>query len=306
MPATIDLPDLGGVRAVVTGASDGIGLVIARRLAESGASVVLPVRNAAKGDAAAERIRAAAPAAEVATSPLDLSSLESVTAFADRMRGDGRPIHLLVNNAGVMTPPTRQTTADGHELQFGTNHLGHAALTFGLLPLLRDGRARVVHQTSIAARRGVVMWDDLDARREYDGMRAYTSSKIAVALFARALDARSRAAGWGISSALSHPGVSPTNLLAAQPDIGRPRELFERRVIRALSRIGVTGTVERAAGPAFLAATEADAGDRFFGPRRVVAGAPGRRALWAPFADPADAERMWDETERLLDRPAGV
>jgi NAD(P)-dependent dehydrogenase (short-subunit alcohol dehydrogenase family) len=303
---TIELPDLHGTRAVVTGASDGIGLVIARRLAEAGADLVLPVRNAAKGDAAVSRIRAAVPAAEVATAPLDLSSLESVAAFADRMRSDGRPIHLLVNNAGVMTPPTRQTTADGHELQFGTNHLGHAALTFGLLPLLRDGRARVVHQTSIAARRGAVMWGDLDARREYDGMRAYTSSKIAVALFARALDAHSRAAGWGISSSLSHPGVSPTNLLAAQPGLGRQRELFGRRVIRVLSRIGVTGTVERAAGPALLAATEPDAGDRFFGPSRVVAGAPGRRALWVPFEDSADAARMWDETERLLDLPASA
>lgn len=300
MPATIDLPDLHGVRAVVTGASDGIGLVIARRLAESGAALILPVRNVAKGDTAAARIRAAVPAAEVATSTLDLSSLDSVAAFTERMLRDGRPLHVLVNNAGVMTPPTRQTTADGHELQWGTNHLGHAALTLGLLPLLRAGRARVTHQTSIAARRGDVLWDDLDSERSYDGMAAYASSKIAVALFGRAMDAASRAAGWGITSNLSHPGVSPTNLLAAQPGLGRERELLGRRVIRALSHVGVTATVESAARPALLAATATNAGDAFFGPSRTTAGAPGRRRMWHPFDDADAATRMWDETLRIL------
>ncbi|MFC3687924.1 SDR family NAD(P)-dependent oxidoreductase [Aquipuribacter hungaricus] len=151
------IPDLRGKRTLVTGASDGIGFVIASRLAQAGAEVVMPVRSAAKGDAAADRIRTATGNADVSTRALDLSSLDSVAALAAELVGEGRPIDVLVNNAGVMTPPSRQVTADGFELQLGTNHLGHFALTLALLPLLKHGRARVTHQTSIAARRGEVL-----------------------------------------------------------------------------------------------------------------------------------------------------
>jgi NAD(P)-dependent dehydrogenase (short-subunit alcohol dehydrogenase family) len=298
------LPDLHGRLAVVTGASDGIGVVIATRLAAAGAEVVLPVRSAQKGERALERLRAAAPDAVASTRPLDLSSLASVAAFADDLRAEGRPLHVLVNNAGVMTPPTRQQTADGFELQWGTNHLGHAALTLGLLPLLQRGRARVVNQTSIAARRGRIAWDDLDAARAYDAMSAYTGSKLAMALFGLELDARSRAEGWGISSALSHPGVSPTNLLAAQPGIGRERETAARRIIRMLSRIGVTGTVASAAEPALLAATAPDAGGAFFGPARLVGGPARRIEPWPSLDDAGEARRVWDETVRVVGLPA--
>src|SRR5829696_5735154 len=131
MPRTdidITVPDLSGKRAVLTGGSDGIGLEIAKRLAAAGAEVVLPVRNRSKGQAAIVEIRAVAPDATVVLRALDLSSLESVAALGETLRAEGVPIHLLINNAGVMTPPTRQTTADGHELQLGTNHLGHFAL----------------------------------------------------------------------------------------------------------------------------------------------------------------------------------
>jgi NAD(P)-dependent dehydrogenase (short-subunit alcohol dehydrogenase family) len=196
MPRTpeIPLPDLTGRLAVVTGASDGIGHVVARRLAGAGAEVVLPVRSPEKGERAAQRIRDAVAGAVVSTRPLDLSSLASVAGLVDGLVSEGRPVHLLVNNAGVMRPPERQETVDGFELQMGTNHLGHVALTLGLLPLLREGRARVVHQTSVAARSGRVDLDDLDARRSYDVMAAYSASKIAVGLFARELDRRSREA----------------------------------------------------------------------------------------------------------------
>lgn len=300
-PPEVRIPDLHGTLAVVTGASDGIGLVIAARLARAGAEVVMPVRSAAKGERAAEQIRRGAPGAEVSTRALDLSSLESVAALVDELTGEGRPIGILVNNAGVMTPPDRRTTRDGFELQFGTNHLGHFALTLGLLPLLKDGGARVTHQTSIAARRGVINWDDLNWEAGYDGMKAYSQSKIAVGLFARELDARSRGGGWGVSSNLSHPGVSPTNLLAAQPELGRPRETGGRRVVRLLSRIGVAGTVESAALPALMAATDpASRGDVFYGPKRVVGGAPGVQELWEPLTDLDAARRLWDESERLV------
>jgi NAD(P)-dependent dehydrogenase (short-subunit alcohol dehydrogenase family) len=300
-PPEIRIPDLHGTLAVVTGASDGIGLVIAARLARAGAEVVMPVRSPAKGERAAAQIRRSAPGAEVSTRALDLSSLESVAALVDELIGEGRPIGMLVNNAGVMTPPDRRTTRDGFELQFGTNHLGHFALTLGLLPLLQDGGARVTHQTSIAARRGVINWDDLNWESGYDGMKAYSQSKIAVGLFARELDSRSRDGGWGVTSNLSHPGVSPTNLLAAQPELGRTRQTGGRRIVRLLSRIGVAGTVESAALPALMAATDAAShGDAFYGPKRVVGGAPGVQELWEPLTDMDDARRLWDESERLV------
>jgi NAD(P)-dependent dehydrogenase (short-subunit alcohol dehydrogenase family) len=303
MPRTIDItiPDLTGKLAVVTGASDGIGHVIARRLAQAGADLVLPARSAAKGEAAAERIRAVAPAARIDVPALDLASLDSVETFANGLVSAGRPIDILINNAGVMTPPSRQTTADGFELQFGTNHLGHVALTLGLLPLLRAGRARVTHQTSVAARGGAINWDDLEWEASYDVMKAYSQSKIAVGLFARELDARSRAEGWGISSNLSHPGISPTNLLAAQPGLGRSRDTTEVRLIRLLSRIGVVGTPETAALPALLAATGTESrGDQFFGPKRQLGGAPVEVEPWRPLRDMDAARRLWDVSERLV------
>lgn len=301
---TFTIPDLTGSFAVVTGASDGLGRVIATDLARAGAEVVLPVRTTTKGEHVADGIRAAVPGATVSVRSLDLASLDSVTALVEQLTAEGRPIDLLVNNAGVMTPPERQETRDGFELQFGVNHLGHFALTLGLLPLLKAGGARVTHQTSIAARSGSINWDDLDWKNGYDGMRAYQQSKIAVALFARELDARSSAGGWGVSSNLSHPGVSPTNLLAAQPGMGRQRDTGARRVVRLLSRLGVAGTVSSAAQPALMAATASTArGDEFYGPVRTIGGRPALLpTLWPPMRNLDDARRLWDESERLIGR----
>ena len=303
MPSTYDLtiPDQAGRLAVVTGASDGIGAVIATRLAHAGAEVIMPVRSPTKGEAAAQRIRDAVEGAKVSTRPLDLSSLESVAALAATLNAEGRPIDILVNNAGVMRPPQRQLTKDGFELQWGTNHLGHFALTLGMLPLLRAGRARVTHQTSIAARSGEMNWDDLNYDKTYDVMKAYTGSKIAVGLFARELDARSSANGWGISSNVSHPGVSPTNLLAAQPGMGRTSMPPERRLIGFLSRVGIAGTAESAALPALLAATGPDSrGDQFFGPKRTLSGPPVAQDFWSPLSDVGDARRIWEVSESLV------
>ncbi len=171
-PVDISVPDLSGKRAVVTGGSDGIGLGLASRLAAAGAEVLLPVRNARKGEAAVALIRRENPRADVRLRDLDLSSLASVAALGEALRAEGGPIHILINNAGVMTPPDRQTTADGFELQFGTNYLGHFALVGHLLPLLRAGRARVTSQLSIAANQNAINWDDLNWERSYHGMRA--------------------------------------------------------------------------------------------------------------------------------------
>jgi NAD(P)-dependent dehydrogenase (short-subunit alcohol dehydrogenase family) len=298
----ITVPDLTGKRALVTGASDGVGLGIASRLAAAGADVVLPVRNLRKGEAAVARIRSEVPGARLTLEHLDLSSLESVSALGERMRAEGRPIHLVINNAGVMTPPGRQTTADGFELQLGTNHLGHFALNAHLLPLLRAGQARVTSQTSIAARRGRIRWDDLGWERSYDGMAAYRQSKIAVALYAMELSRRSRDAGWGVTSNLAHPGVAPTSLLSARPELGRSEAVNGRGLIQWLSDRGVLmGTVETAKLPALMAATSPQAKDSgFYGPQWVgnLGGPPGETKPWQPLRT-EDAARMWTESERL-------
>jgi NAD(P)-dependent dehydrogenase (short-subunit alcohol dehydrogenase family) len=204
-----------------------------------------------------------------------------------------------------MTPPTRQTTADGFELQLGTNHLGHAALVAHLLPLLRAGRARITSQVSVAARRGDVP-QDLQQDGPYDGMLAYRVSKIALGLFGLELDRRSRVGGWGISSNLSHPGVAPTNLLAARPEVGRTDDTREIRLIRGLSRRGILlGTAESAGLPALLAATAPDAGGRFYGPRGIgqLGGAPREHRPYGPLRSEAEARRVWEISERLIGLP---
>lgn len=190
------VPDLSGKLAIVTGANSGLGFGLARRLSAVGADVVMAIRNRAKGEAAADEIRATVPAAKLTIKPLDLSSLSAVAALGDQLNTDGRPIDILINNAGVMTPPNRDTTADGFELQFGSNHLGHFALTAHVLPLLRAaGRARVVSLSSLAARGGRIHFDDLQFENSYTPMAAYGQSKLAVLMFARELAAAGRRAG---------------------------------------------------------------------------------------------------------------
>lgn len=303
MPTDYDITidDLSGKRAVVTGASDGIGLGIATRLAGAGAEVVMPVRNPVKGEAAVATIRARYPHARLSLEELDLSSLASVAALGEKLCAEGTPIHMLVNNAGVMTPPDRQTTADGFELQFGTNHLGHVALTGRLLPLLKAGRARVTSQTSVAARSGAINWNDLNWAHTYDGMAAYRQSKIALGLFGLELSRRSAAAGWGITSNISHPGVAPTSLLAARPEVGRAKDTTSVRLIRRLSARGlIVGTVDSAKLPALMAATSAESG-AFYGPQWPghVGGPPGEQKLWNPLRDNANASRLWTVSQEL-------
>ena len=299
----LEIADLGGRRVLVTGASDGIGLEIAARFAGAGAEVVVPVRNRDKGAAAVARITEQHPGASVVLEDLDLSSLESVATLGDRLRSEGTPIDVVVGNAGVMNPPERQTTRDGFELQFGTNHLGHVALVRGLLPLVRAASGRVVMQTSVAARRASIRWDDLQSERDYDVAQAYAQSKLACALFARELGRRSRAGGWGITTAVSHPGVAPTNLLAARPEIGRTGDTVAVRLIRWLSARGLlVGTPVSAAEPALLAATDPELDGGFVGPTGPgqLGGPAGRREPWAPMLRDEDAARLWDVSEALV------
>ena len=302
-PIDITVPDLTGKRALVTGASDGMGLVIARRLAAAGAEVILPVRNPRKGEAALATIREAVPDATVSLRSLDLSSLQSVADLGATLRGEGDPIHILINNAGVMAPPERQSTEDGFELQWGTNHLGHVALVGHLLPLLRAGKARVTSQLSVAARGSSINWTDLNWESSYSGVRAYSQSKIAFGLFGLELDRRSEAGGWGITSTVSHPGVAPTNLLQPSPELRRDRPAGMRRLVGVLGPRGIVfGTVESAALPALMAATSPDArGGMFFGPNGFggVGGAPAEQKLFRTLTDVEEARRVWQVSQQL-------
>ena len=301
----ITVPDLNGRRAVITGASDGIGLGVATRLAAAGAEVVLPVRNPRKGAAAIAAIRETVPDADVSLRELDLSSLASVAALGQTLRDEDRPVHILINNAGVMTPPDRHVTADGFELQFGTNHLGHVALVGHLLPLLRAGRARVTSQISVAANRGAINWGDLNWEQSYNGMKAYSQSKIAFGLFGLELERRSAAGGWGITSNLAHPGVAATNLLAARPEVGRQRDTLGRRLIQGMAARGIlVGSVRSAGLPALHAATSPDAGGgRFYGPGGPghLGGAPAEQELFSRLRSADDARRIWEVSEELVD-----
>ncbi|MFG2319623.1 SDR family oxidoreductase [Streptomyces tendae] len=292
-----------GKGVVVTGASDGVGLGLALRLAAAGAELVLPVRNEAKGASALERIRAAEPDVKVSTRALDLASLASVQKLAATLEAEGRPIHLLINNAGVMAPPTRHTTEDGFELQFGTNHLGHMALTGRLLPLLREGRARVTTVTSSAARSGKPDWEDLQAEGGYAPVRAYNLSKLANLLFALELNRRSTAGGWGIVSNAAHPGTTLTNLYASGPNLGRSRPSPHEAIVRRLARWGLlVQSVDAGLLPLLYAATSPEAeGGQLYGPDGLgqFTGGPTRLAVYKSARDEATAARMWRVSEEL-------
>src|SRR3954451_2199075 len=214
-----DIPELGGRRAVVTGATSGLGVETARVLAAHGAQVVMTARDPERGEAAVRRVRAAVREADVEVAALDLADLDSVRAFA----AGQPPLDLLVNNAGVMALPTREVTLDGFERQVGTNHLGHFALTGLLLPaLLERPGARVVTVSSIVHWTGVMTVDDLLSERRYDPWQAYARSKLANLLFVRELDRRSRAAGIDLVSVGAHPGYSRTRLVANGPALWHP------------------------------------------------------------------------------------
>jgi len=217
-----DIPDLTGLSIIVTGANSGIGLEAARALAANGAAVTLAVRDVARGASAAEHIRAAAPGAQVEVARLDLADLASVHEFADGWRAahpDG--LDVLVNNAGVMAIPRRET-ADGFEMQLGTNHLGHFALTGLLIGAVRPG-GRVVTVSSGAHRFGRMDFEDLQSAESYQKWRAYGQSKLANILFALELHRRAGDAGVDVRSIAVHPGYAATNLQSVGPQMSGSR-----------------------------------------------------------------------------------
>lgn len=300
------VPDLSGRLAVVTGANSGLGFGLARRLSAAGADVVMAIRNHAKGEAAIDEIRATVPAAKLTIKPLDLSSLSSVAALAEQLNTEGRPIDILINNAGVMTPPKRDTTADGFELQFGSNHLGHFALTARLLPLLRAaGRSRVVSLSSLAARGGRIHFDDLQFEKSYSPMACYGQSKLAVLMFARELDRRSHRGGWGIVSNAAHPGLTKTNLQVSGPSHGRSGPSMMEQLYKLSWRLTpfLWQEIDEGILPALYAAAAPHAeGGAFYGPHGIYEAAGGgvtTAKVPARARADADCRRLWTVSEQL-------
>jgi NAD(P)-dependent dehydrogenase (short-subunit alcohol dehydrogenase family) len=289
-----DIPDQTGRTALVTGANSGLGLVVARELARHGALVVMACRNLDKGRAAQAEVAAAASGPKPDLESLDLASLSSVRSFAEKLPHNG--LNLLINNAGVMAPPRRHT-ADGFELQFGTNHLGHFALTNLLLPLM-EGRddARVVTLSSNAhktVRR--IAFDNLNGDRRYFRWNAYGQSKLANLMFALELDRRLRAAGSSVKSLAAHPGYSATNLQSAAAP------LVDRLVMKAGNAV-IAQSGEMGALPVLYAATQPGLeGGTYVGPDGLGEhrGHPKIVSPNGTARDEAAAQRLWEVSEEL-------
>lgn len=290
-----DIPDQKGRVAVVTGANSGLGLIAAGALAKAGATVVLACRNTEKGEAAMESIRVESAGAAIELESLDLASLDSVRAFAERFGKAHGGLDLLINNAGVMAPPRRQT-ADGFELQFGTNHLGHFALT-GLLLGALEGRedARVVTVSSTAHKFGRIRFENLDGKRRYFRWNAYCQSKLANVLFALELERRLRVSGSGVKSLAAHPGYSDTNLQTAAPPA------LDRAVFAVTNRL-LAQNSEMGALPQLYAATRPSLdGGLFIGPDgfEEQRGYPKVVRPVKAGRDEAVAARLWGVSEQL-------
>lgn len=286
------LNDLGP--ALVTGATGGIGFEVAEGLARAGRRVVLTGRSAAKGEAALARLKRDMPAAPVEFALLDMASLSAVEAFATAWQGK---LGLLVNNAGVMGFPERRTSADGFELQWATNHLGHFALTLRLLPaLLQSTDARVVTVSSLAHRGGQIAWDDLNSERSYSPYRAYAQSKLANLLFARELQRRARARLWDLRSIAAHPGWAATSIVAN----GFGTSL-KSTIANAAFRLAGQSAEDGAKPILFAALDPAATGDQFYGPARFgeTRGPVAPARMMPQATDPAAAAALFDRSEAL-------
>jgi NAD(P)-dependent dehydrogenase (short-subunit alcohol dehydrogenase family) len=303
------VPEQAGKLVVVTGANSGTGREAARRLAGAGARVVMAVRTIAKGERAREEILAEHPGALLEVRRIDLADLASVAEFADGLIAGGTPVDVLINNAGVMAPPTRMTTADGFELQFGSNFLGPFALTMRLMPLvLAAPEPRVVTMSSGVASYGRIRFDDLQWTRGYRPHLAYAQSKLADLILSLHLADLATRHGWTLRSNAAHPGFTRTNLQTAGASLGRDtpkRTPFNSFTILPSQEVG-PGTE-----PLLYAAADAAAANGgYYGPSRwfglvgpTTAVRPPRRAR-----DAATVARLWAEAERLTGTalPAGV
>jgi len=295
-----DIPDLTGKRAIVTGATAGLGLVMATELAAHGAVVTLAARNAPKAEAVKSRILAEYPKARLDVAVVDVASLKSIRAFASSWLATNKKLDILVNNAGIMALPKRQLTEDGFELQFGTNHLGAFALSLLLLPAIRKTPgARVVAVASNAHRPSSIAFDDLMREKKYTAWGAYGQSKLANLLFTRELQRRFAAAKIDAIAVAGHPGWSSTDLVASGPmkDSGS----FAKWLARLGSHLGSQSAEQGALPMLYVATAPGVAGNDYFGPHGMseLKGypVPARRVPAALSDD--DARRLWDASEKL-------
>ncbi len=297
------VPDQTGKLAIVTGANSGIGKEAARRLAGAGAHVIMAVRTPAKGEQARAAILAQHPGADLEVRRVDLADLASVRDFADGVLADGKPVDLLINNAGVMAPPTRMATTDGFELQFGSNYLGPFALTVRLLPaVLRALHPRVVTMSSGLASIGRIDFGDLQwTGRRYRPNSAYAQSKLADLMLTLRLADIAEQRGWNLLSIAAHPGFTRTNLQTAGASLGRAKP--KRTAVNTL-RFLPSQDVGPGTEPLLYAATSPDASSGgYYGPRQwfglvgpTATVRPPRRAL-----DAAVSARLWAEAEQLTE-----
>ena len=294
------IPDQTGRLIVITGANSGTGKEASRRLAAAGAHVVMAVRTVAKGEQARDEILTQQPDAQLEVRHIDLADLASVKEFADGLAADGTPIDLLVNNAGVMAPPTRMTTVDGFELQFGSNFLGPFALTVRLLPLLLAApNPRVATMSSGTASYGRIHFDDLQALRRYRPNLSYAQSKLADLMLAQHLAAIGHQRGWNLISTAAHPGFTRTNLQTAGASLGRERP--KRSLLNSLN-ILPSQDVEQGTEPLLYAATSPDAvTGGYYGPggRFGLVGPTTTARIPRRARDAATAARLWAEAEHL-------
>jgi len=297
-----DVPDQQGRTAVVTGANSGIGFEAAAVLAQRGAVTVLACRDTGKAERAAARLSATAPQALSATAPqakvsvvrLDLASLDSVRAAAEQIRASHERLDLLINNAGLMMPP-RGTTADGFELQFGTNHLGHFALTGLLLDrLLTVPGSRVVTVSSNGHRAGRINFADLQSERRYGRMSAYAQSKLANLMFTYELERRLRAAGAATIALAAHPGSAGTDLVRHFPGVMQTVYSRAGGVFKQSAAMGALPTLRAATDPAAR-------GGEYYGPGGFaqMTGYPVRVSSNGRSRDEQAQRRLWAESERL-------
>jgi len=301
MPWTADdIPPQAGRTIVITGANSGIGYEAARELVAKGAHVVLACRDQAKGRCALESMTAAQPSASVELMELDLADLGSIRRFVAAARAACPALHVLCNNAGVMAIP-RRTTRDGFEMQFGTNHLGHFALTGLLLErLLATPGARVVTVSSGAHKFGVMHWNDLQGERSYGSWRAYGQSKLANLLFTYELQRRLATAHAELISVACHPGYAATNLQAAGPrmqgsSIGEAVWGFANRLLAQSAAMGALPTLYAATAP------DVRGGD-YIGPDGLGEqwGHPKKVRSNARSHDPEAQRRLWEISEQLV------
>jgi NAD(P)-dependent dehydrogenase (short-subunit alcohol dehydrogenase family) len=288
----LDVPSLAGRLALVTGATQGIGYQVALALAGAGADVVIAARARDRVDAAVATVKRRHPKARASGEVLDLARLESVRTLATRLSDAGRPLDLLVNNAGIMAPKARRVTEDGFEAQFQVNHLGHFLLTALLLPLLRLAEApRVTQVSSVAHRAGRIAFEDLQSAHAYVPMRAYAQSKLANLLFAFELQRRSDALGWRVMSTAAHPGIARTHLV----ENSRGRDDIYYFIKRALGT-WLTQSAEAGALPVIYAATSPDAVPMgYYGPAHLseVKGPVAEARVSDRAKSITDAQRLW-------------